>query len=277
MMRANLLSGLSYAMQPILNIALRAARQSSEYLVQAIDRREPATSSQSTDLKLLAHLDDVIYNALYDAMKRAHPTHFIHKSDEQPRELKDDAWEVQSIASPNQLLRKLPDTAFAFVHRHKGKTQNVVVVNPMTGEEFTASRGNGATLNSRRIRCTDQRALEGARIHTNLPNQLAQAHAPHVLQDLMGNLFQHGETHVSGCDLIDLCRVAAGQADALLSLNVALDELDAAMLIARESGLLTGSIGGNILAKQKGSLIAANPKLFKNLVQRYGGWENKLH
>ena len=93
----------------------------------------------------------------------------------------------------------------------------------------------------------------------------------------MINLFQHSEARVSGCDLIDVCRVAAGQADAVVSMNVSIEELDAALLIARESGVLTGNIGGGILAKQKGSLIAANPKLFKNLVQRFGGWEAKLN
>ncbi len=263
-------------MQPILNIALRAARQSSEYLAQAIDRREPATSNKSTDQKLLEHLEDVIYNALYDAMKKAHPTHFIHKSGEPPREEKEDAWEVSTIISPDQLLRKLPDTVFSFVHRHKGKAQNVLVVNPITGEEFTASRGNGATLNNRRIRCSDQRALEDARISSNLINQHDKVNAPHALLDLMNSISQHAETRVSGCDLLDLCRVSAGQSDAMLSLNVNINELEAGMVIARESGLLTGTLAGGMPSKQKGSLVAANPKLFKNLVQRFGGWETKL-
>ncbi|MDX1451473.1 MAG: inositol monophosphatase family protein [Oleiphilaceae bacterium] len=263
-------------MQPILNIALRAARQSSEYIVQAIDRREPANGSLANDLQLIAHLEEVIYNALYDAMKRAHPTHFIAKPGETPKEGKDDVWIVHAIHSPHNLLRKLPETAFSITHWHKGKVQNALVINPITGEEFSASRGSGAALNGRRIRSTAARSIDSTLLLSNTLNQVSGASAPHAVQGLVNELSAQVERmYVGGCDTLDICRVAAGQADALLSLNVELSETTASLMIAREAGMLSGTLTGDLLKGGKSNLVAANPKLFKALVQRFAGWEAK--
>ena len=53
----------------------------------------------------------------------------------------------------------------------RGRLEQAVVYDPMRGEIFTASRGQGAHLDNRRMRVSKQRTLEGALIATGLSVQ----------------------------------------------------------------------------------------------------------
>ncbi len=264
-------------MLPILNIALRSCRSASEYLVQSLDKRDPAQATPEQDEKLISHLEEVIFKSLLDAMKKAHPAHYVANPGEELRAPKEDSWHLLGFHNEDQLLRKIPFTGFSIVHRHKGKTQNAIIYNPLNGDEFTASRGGGAALNGRRIRCTPVKSLSEANVASNALNKIKDNASADAVIELTSTLSKEcKQIHVTGCDALDICMTASGQIDASLTLAANVDELEAALFLARECGVLTGALSGDTQIGKGEHLITANPKLFKLLVQRFSSFNSKI-
>lgn len=264
-------------MKPILNIALRSARQACEYINQSVDQNDLSQSDSSANEKLISHLESTLFQTFFDSLKKANPTHFIVAPDETPSEAKDDTWLIKGFHSPYNLLRKIPATAFSLVHKSSGKTQNALLINPTNGDEYTASRGSGAALNGRRIRCTSPKSLSDATIAINTINQFDSPAESHVVADFISELGSNvNQLFVSNCDALDIAMVAAGQIDAAILTNVNAKELDAALLLCQEAGALIGTLNGGVFNDKEDKLIVANPKLFKALVQRFNTFQTRL-
>ncbi len=264
-------------MQPILNIALRASRQASEYINQTIDKNDPKPTESLANAKLIAHLEESLYQNFYDALKKANPTHFIVSLGETLEQVKEDSWHINHIQSPDHLLRKLPSCAYSLLHKHQGKAQNALVVSPFSQLEYTATRGSGATLNGRRIRCSATKSLDQAVVATNLFKHFSSASEKHILADLSSELgSQTQQVLVNHCDLLDIAMVASGQIDAAVLINVNFQDIEPALLLCQEAGLLTGTFSGMPYSSKESKLIIANPKLFKLLAQRLNHFQTRL-
>lgn len=264
-------------MQPILNIALRASRQASEYIIQTIDKNDPKPSDTFANAKIIAHLEESLYQNFYDALKKANPTHFIVAMGETLEQIKEDSWQINHIHNPDHLLRKLPSCAFSLLHKHQGKSQNALLSCPISNFEYTATRGSGATLNGRRIRCSATKSLDQAIIASNIFKPLNHSSERHILSDLGMELSSHAQQIVMGhCDALDIAMVASGQIDAAVLTNVNHQEIEAALLLCQEAGVLTGNFSGMPFTSRENKLIVANPKLFKALAQRLNSFQSRL-
>lgn len=264
-------------MLPIMNIALRAARQANEYISQAVDKRETSSADASGDVKLITHLEATIFQVLFDSLKPGYPTHYLAEPGETLQSDKEDSWHVLGFNRPDHLLKRFPSSSYSIVHRHQGKAQNALVINPFLDSEFTATRGRGASLNNRRIRCSACKSLSSASVGSNTINQLNNAPQDHAATDFLAELANNvDQVYVSGNNVHDLAMVASGQLDAAILTRSSVVELEAALLLCQESGVLSGSLSGGLLKSADGNVVAANPKLYKALVQRFGGYESKL-
>ena len=263
-------------MQPILNIAIRAARQASEYINQTLDKNDPTQSDANANDKLLSHLEESLFQTFFDSLKKANPTHYIVEPGETLSDVKEDSWHIYGIHNPAHLLRKLPSSAFSIVHKRNGKSQNALLVNPFTGDEFTASRGSGAALNGRRIRCSPVKRLNESIITTNVLNQLSNHSESHVVSDFITELSTNAsQVLLSSCDAQDIAMVASGQIEAAILTKTNRDELDASLLFCQEAGALSGTFSGGLYSNNEDKIIVANPKLFKSLVQRLNSFQTK--
>jgi myo-inositol-1(or 4)-monophosphatase len=265
-------------MTPILNIAIRAARQANEYIVQNIDKREPGALDDDADQKLLDHLETSLFQVLMDHLKRGYPAHYVAEPGETLAQDKEDSWQIHGFENITPFGRRFPGGCYSITHKQLGKTQHCLIVNPFTGDEYTATRGRGAAINSHRIRCTATKSLSDAVIATNILNNLTGAASDHVKTDLLRDIAQSGsQVAITGNIIMDITLVAAGQADAVILENVDPSTLDGVLLLCQEAGTLSGSLSGGLVREgKKGSLVVANPKLYKSIVQRLGGYEKKL-
>ena len=264
-------------MQPILNIALRASRHVSEYISQTIDKNDPKPSESYANAKLLSHLEESLHQNFFDALKKANPTHFIVGLGETLEQVKEDSWHINQIHNPEHLLRKLPSCAFSVLHKHQGKAQNSLLVSPFSDLEYTATRGSGAALNGRRIRCSSVKNIDQAVVATNSLKQFSAAQERHIIADFVGELGSQVQQVLAGyCDALDIAMVASGQIDAAILTNVNFQEVESALLLCQEAGVLTGTFNGMPFSAKEDKIIVANPKLFKGLVQRFNGFQNRI-
>ncbi len=146
------------------------------------------------------------------------------------------------------------------------------VVNPVSGEAFSAFAGGGARLNGRPLRVNKDVDLELALVGTGFGYDAAiRERQAEFVGSLIGRV---RDIRRIGAASLDLCSVAAGRLDAYFERGLNPWDHAAGGLIAAEAGARVGGLGGRPASSEL--LIAAEPRLFAALdpvVQEfYSAW-----
>ena len=151
-------------MQPMVNLALRAARNAGQDLVRRLDRFDSAQSTDQEKAKFIADCTIGLEKSIIFELKKALPEHnFAGRETGRNIENNDQpTWQICVIDDIANFRVGIPSFAIIISCVANGKTEHAVVVNPINGDEFTASRGRGSQLNNRRIRCSNINALSDA-------------------------------------------------------------------------------------------------------------------
>ncbi|MCD8512711.1 MAG: inositol monophosphatase [Nitrincola sp.] len=260
-------------MQPIVNIALRAARLGGEQIARAAERLDLIKSEQSSAAEFIRDTCSQVERTIAQSIQKAYPHHTLngafsghYKSQgEGPTACE---WHISPVDSIINFSNGLPVYALSLTARMNGRIEHCVVLNPVTGEEFTASRGNGAQLNGRRLRVSSSKQLHQALLGCGFVpgSNREEAFAEHQKQLFR---FSAAGAHFfsSGSALLNLAYTAAGRLDGFFQADLSDTEMDAGILLLQEAGGLVGDFKGGNSHRQTGSLVAANPKMFKLLVK----------
>ncbi|MBT6125839.1 MAG: inositol monophosphatase, partial [Halieaceae bacterium] len=155
-------------MEPMINIALRAARKAGENIVRASDDLDrfdivaKGVNDYVSEVDINAE-QEIIYH-----LQKAYPDHAIlgEETGLSGDENADYRWIIDPLDGTTNFTRGIPHYAVSIACLFKAKLEHAVIVDPVRQEEFTASRGRGAQLNGRRIRVTDRTSLDGALLGT---------------------------------------------------------------------------------------------------------------
>ncbi len=139
-------------MQPAIKMALRVARQGSDYLKAHFERQEPSERDEAERRRQLDRVEQSLYDNFAEQLQKAYKDHVIAPLNDADAGANDKTWHIFAVLGRENFLRGIPEFALALVQKKANRTENVLLVNPITGEEYSASRGHGAALNSRRIR-----------------------------------------------------------------------------------------------------------------------------
>lgn len=264
-------------MQPAIKMALRIARQGSDYLKAHFERQE-LNARDPEDLGVqLDRVQQSIYTNFSEQLEKSYRDHVIAPLGEVDGGDAPKSWHIFPLIGREAFLRGLPEFALAMVEKQGNRAEHVLMINPVTGEEYSASRGNGAALNSRRIRTRDIRHASDASVVTNLLDQARGAEDPLLWGEMAATLAQKTQrVHSSGCAALDLARVAAGHHEsAVLFRPEPLDRM-IGQLMASESGALSADFSGNPAGGEGRQLVVANPRLFKELLQILAPFRGRL-
>ncbi|MEH6650752.1 MAG: inositol monophosphatase family protein [Motiliproteus sp.] len=257
-------------MQPTLNIALRAARIAGEQVARAVDRLDIIKSENEDVAEFIAETAAAAERSIAYHLLKANPGHRItgqHSGNIGAGEASDHEWFVNPIDGLTNFANALPTFALTLVCKVQGKIEHAVVLNPNTGEEFTASRGRGAQVNGKRTRVSDLKTLPKALIG-NYYNHRDDAGLERHLRGTKTVYQQQAELHQIGSAALTLAYQAAGRTDSCWIQGADSWELEAGLLLLQESGALIGDFNGNNGMLESGNLIAANPKLFKQMLKQ---------
>ncbi len=131
---------------------------------------------------------------------------------------------------------------------------------------FTASRGEGAQINDRRMRVSQVNGLENALLGTGFPFR----HPPHqaAYLNFFNNLFGRCmEIRRAGAASLDLSYVASGRLDGYWEIGLKPWDIAAGALLVQEAGGLVSDFSGGNDFMQSGNIAAGNPRIFKVLLQ----------
>ncbi|HBS43071.1 MAG TPA: hypothetical protein DEA26_10350 [Oceanospirillales bacterium] len=254
-------------MQPMVNLALRAARNAGQDLVRRLDRFDAGQSTDQEKAKFVADCTIGLERSIIFELKKSLPEHNFEgretglnvSNEQQP------TWQICVIDDVANFRVGIPAFAIVISCLINGRAEHAVIMNPINGDEFTASRGRGAQLNSRRIRCGQESSLNNAILGYTQPMGMNESAGQQM--DKFIRVIKAGyEFRCIGSNALTLAYVAADRLQGALLSDVDAFALNAGSLIATESGCLLADLKGAPKLSAPASLAVANPRLLKSVL-----------
>jgi myo-inositol-1(or 4)-monophosphatase len=140
-----------------------------------------------------------------------------------------------------------------------------VIYNPVYNELFTATRGEGAFLNGKRIRCSKISVLKNSLLCTGFPNHDRQAH-PNIHYYWDFTLRSHGVRR-DGSAALDLASVASGRFDSFWEFGLKAWDTAAGVIMVEESGGKITDLKGQPYQLGGASILASNGLIHDEMVR----------
>jgi len=202
-------------MHAVVNIALKAARDAAEVLAHNSDRLDRVRVVEESGGQVITNMDLDAEKTLLFHLLKAYPDYSIQSRVSGFTQGRDtqNVWIIDPLCGSANYRRGIAHFCVSVALSTAGRVNHGVLVNPLLREEFTATRGAGAQVNTQRLRASPARALEGGLVVLGTDASNA-AHGQTLLrlqQQLQG---VQCDVRLTGCPALDLAWVAAGRAEA---------------------------------------------------------------
>ncbi len=257
-------------MHPYLNIAIKAARIAGKIIVDAtlhpnlVEVRKKST----TALDLVTNIDIASEHAIINTILRAYPKHNI-KAEESGEQFNnsDVTWLIDPLDGTLNFVHGLPFFAISIAIMNLDIIEHGVVYNPIADELFVASKGSGAQLNNKKIRCSLNYKWNEAllAIDSGLLCKLTSDDPDNKkLLPVNNNGIINRDM---GSAALQLALVASGRLDGYCDSNLQPWDIAAGALLVREAGGYITDFNGKSEFLTTGNLISANTKIHKKLLE----------
>ena len=166
-------------------------------------------------------------------------------------------WKINVLAGESNYRSGYPGFLIVVTFFVKDRIEAAALLDPITGDEWTSMRGRGVQLNERRVR-VDASTLDLAlaAIDSSDPAEIGR------WSERVAGI------RVSGCGLMNIAQLVAGRVQLAFADDLNDVDFPAASLLLQEAGALSGDRNGGPVSARKGELLAASPRLFKQLFSR---------
>lgn len=247
-------------MHPMMNIAVRAARNAGSILLRYYDHTDTLTVSSKGLNDFVTEVDRASEQAIIETLRGSYPNHAILAEESGVSEGNEFQWVIDPLDGTTNYLHGFPQFSISIALKHKGVLEHGLVYDPLRDEMFTASRGAGALLNDRRLRVTKIKTLNGALLGTGFPFRDQSQLAPYLgmfkelTKDTAG-------IRRAGSAALDLAYVAAGRLDGFWELGLSEWDFAAGVLLIKEAGGTVSDINGGRSFMETGNIIAGGMRL----------------
>src|SRR5690625_5207141 len=163
-------------MHPMLNTALKAARQAGQIINRASLKLERLSIDKKGPKNYVTQVDHEAEQTIIDILHQAYPDHAIlaEESGQVPIPGQDAAraefqWVIDPLDGTTNFIHGYPHYAISMGLLHRGQLAHALIFDPIKNELFHASRGQGAFFNDRRIRVAKQRNYHDALLAAHVP------------------------------------------------------------------------------------------------------------
>ena len=246
-------------MHALLNVAVMAARSAGDQLIRKMNNLDKLKVEKKGHNDFVSDADHAAERAVISTVQRHYPDHAFLAEESGVTGESDTVWIIDPLDGTTNYLHGFPVFCVSIAVEVKGKVEHAVVYDPLRQELFTASRGDGAQLDGRKIRVSRRDMLEKALIGTGFPFREAEAELGPYLT-MLGKIITHTSgVRRPGAAALDLCYVAAGRLDAFFETGLAPWDLAA-------GGLIMGLDGSENYLKT-GHVLCGTPKIYAALAK----------
>jgi myo-inositol-1(or 4)-monophosphatase len=217
----------------------------------------------------VSEVDKLAEAEIVKELRRAYPDHAILAEESGATGKGPLTWVIDPLDGTHNYLRGIPHFCVSIALLEKGVPIHAVVFDPLRDELYTASKGDGAYLNDRRMRVGKRENLSGAMIATGFPFRQREHLGPQ-LDMTRAILGQAEDIRRSGSAALDLAYVAAGRYDGYFEIGLKPWDMAAGVLLVHEAGGRYCDFAGRDGIPASGNIIAGNLNVAKAMVDAIG-------
>ena len=221
----------------MLNFAIQTARDAGRVLAEKFGRA--IQISNKGDIDLVTEADLASERLIVERVRSYHPRHAVLTEESGDvvalgGARSDYKWIVDPLDGTTNYAHGYPVFCVSIALEHEGRVVVGVVYDPVRDELFAAERGEGATLNGRRVRVSDTDDLNRALLCTGFPYDVRERgdFARHFRNFIMSAQ----SVRRDGAAALDLAYVAAGRFDGFYEEGLRPWDVAAGVLLVEEAG-----------------------------------------
>ncbi len=265
-------------MHPMLTTAVKAARRAGTIINRSARDLDLLTVSVKGPKDFVSEVDRAAENAIVETLLGAYPQHAILAEEGTAQGANAQAeylWIIDPLDGTTNFLHGFPQYCVSIALAHRGIVSQAVIYDPVRNDLFTASRGRGAFLNDRRMRVSKRQHLRECLIGTGFPFRDG-SYLDTYLRMMKEMITQTAGLRRPGAAALDLAYVAAGFYDGFWEVGLNPWDVAAGSLLVLEAGGLIGDLSGEGDYLYGGQVIAANPKVFAQMVKTLAPFRSEM-
>jgi len=242
----------------LLDFAIQTARDAGRILADRFGRN--VKISNKSEIDLVTESDLASEKVIIDRIKTHYPRHSI-LAEESGASNPDDResgwrWIIDPLDGTTNYAHGYPCFCVSIALAYQGRMEIGVVYDPIRDEMFAAERGQGASLNSRRISVSGTMNLSAALLCTGFPYDVRERNefARHFANFIM----KAQGVRRDGAAALDLAYVAAGRFDGFWEEGLKPWDVAAGALIIEEAGGRVSKYRGEPLDIYSPPIVASN-------------------
>lgn len=246
----------------LLEACVTAAKEAGAIISSAASRLSSIRWEAKKGHDFVSEVDRGAEAAIATVIHRLFPSAMIVGEELSPEAAADAelAFVVDPLDGTTNFLHGYPEYAVSIAALSNGALRAGAVLNVSSGELFTASTGEGAYLNGKRIRVSAIADPALSLIGTGFPFKKLELLPGYLKQ------FDRVTRHTSGVRragsaALDLAAVACGRFDGFWELDLAPWDVATGVLLVREAGGVVTDLAGKDAEINFGPFVAGNPAI----------------
>ncbi|MDY6905595.1 MAG: inositol monophosphatase family protein [Thermodesulfobacteriota bacterium] len=259
-----MISSTTIDLEYVKQVGIGAAYKGAEALMASF--ADGFTINRKGDKDLVTDADTASEQAILDTLAYRFPDHTVLAEESgQTSGTEKHLWIIDPLDGTTNFAHGLRLFSVSIAFAIDGDVVMGVVLNPGTGELFTAVQGQPATLNGAPIHVSQTRDIGDALLVTGFPYDYMN-HLDVLLDRFKTCLTAAQGVRRLGSASLDLCYIACGRFDGYWEQHLKKWDTAAGMLIARQAGATVTDFSGNEYTPGDREMLATNGQIHQQLI-----------
>jgi len=252
----------------VLNFAIQTARDAGRILADRVGRS--LQISNKGDIDLVTESDLASEKLIVERVRSHYPRHTILAEESGEAVIagptqSDWKWIIDPLDGTTNYAHGYPCFCVSIAVERSGQMEIGVVYDPMRDEMFAAERGQGATLNDRRIRVSNIEDLNQAMLCTGFPYDVRTR--PDFARGFTNFTMHAQAVRRDGSAALDLAYVACGRFDGFWEDGLNPWDIAAGVLLIEEAGGLVTDFQSGPLNIYTPKVVASNGLIHQSMLR----------
>jgi myo-inositol-1(or 4)-monophosphatase len=257
----------------LLNFAIETARDAGRILADRLGRALQV--SNKGDIDLVTEADVASEKLIIDRIKSHYPRHAILAEESGATDGADVVrgrsewkWIIDPLDGTTNYAHGYPCFCVSIAFERDGELELGVIYDPTRDEVFAAERGQGATLNERRMRVSDVDELNSAMLCTGFPYNVRER--PDFTRLFASFTMEAQAVRRDGSASLDLAYLACGRFDGFWEEGLNAWDVAAGVLLIEEAGGRVTDFNGARLNIYEPKVLASNGLIHESMMRVLG-------